>query len=66
MSKYYKVKLHNWVNGVLQVQDQIFGTLAEAVNHAKKNKHKGIAKVLDVHGHIVHEETAEPTGNTYA
>jgi hypothetical protein len=60
----HRVKLYDWVNGMLQLFEHQFETLEQATHFANKSTaHK--VKVYNHHGHLVHQVSGIP-GNTYA
>jgi len=65
MSK-HKVRVHNWLNGVLQVSDNFFENLELAMDFANTTSGHSV-KVFNENQELVHHvQNAETPTNTYA
>jgi len=65
MSKKHRVRLHNWVDGLLLWTEQAFESIEEAVEFAN-NSGASSAKVFNEDNVIVHHVKTTETGSTYA
>jgi len=61
----HKVRLHDWIDGVLKWTEHEFETLGEAHTFLKKAKCHS-AKLFNPRGNMIFEETKLPQTSDYA
>lgn len=55
MSKHHRVRTHHWRLGRLEVKDQIFETLAEALAFAERAENADSIKVFNHKDEVTHD-----------
>lgn len=58
MSK-HRIRVHKWVNGILEVHDHFMETLGEAMKHVKSLKGE-VIKIYDADDQLVHIHADNP------
>ena len=61
MSKHHRVRTHQWRLGRLEVKDQIFETLAEALAFAERAENADSIKIFNHTGELIHTIVDAPT-----
>jgi len=59
----HKVRTHLWIGGILHVEELMFDSITEAMDHVSHGRHHG-AKITDEQGQVVY--TVGNIGSTEA